>query len=84
MSWVEHVSYMVGKTNVCKILSDNLKRKIMWEIGNGMYVTKPMPGGWGLGSSCSGLGSVAGSHDYSNESSGSIKDGEFIEELTEY
>jgi len=24
---------------------DNLKRKIMWEMGNGMNVTKAMPGG---------------------------------------
>jgi hypothetical protein len=35
---------MVGKKNIHKILSDNLKRKIMWEMGNGMYVTKGMPG----------------------------------------
>jgi len=54
MRWVEHVARMVWKRNVCKILSDNLKRKIMWERGNGMYVTKAMPGGWGLRSSCLG------------------------------
>ena len=45
MGLVEHVARMVGKRNVCKIMLDNLKRKIMWEMGNGMNVTKAMPGG---------------------------------------
>jgi hypothetical protein len=44
MRWVEHVAHMVGNRNICKILSDNLKRKIIWEMGNGMYVTKAIPG----------------------------------------
>lgn len=43
MRWVEHVAHMVGKRNVCRILLDNLKRKIMWEMCNGMNVTKAMP-----------------------------------------
>jgi hypothetical protein len=32
MRWVEYVAHMVGKKNICKILSDNLKRKIIWEM----------------------------------------------------
>jgi hypothetical protein len=30
MRWIEHVAHMVGRRNVCRILLDNLKRKIMW------------------------------------------------------
>jgi hypothetical protein len=29
MRWVEHVAHKVGRRNVCRILLDNLKRKLM-------------------------------------------------------